>query len=186
MKPRCSFCGRTADEVFTFFRPADDMAASGEVAIFICDRCIESCHGRLAAKRDYPVENVEKQQFRQWLQESATETLIRAIVDLQYRDAFLETFAERARLAHVDAEKPPDGEALKLLPASFIRENRVVPWRIEQDRLVVAFYNPLHLLDIYDEIVRLAGMRIRPALVEREVLLRAIESHVAPTEQAAD
>ena len=62
------------------------------------------------------------------------------------------------------------------IPASYLRENRILPWRIADDHLVVAFYNPLHMLDIYDDVIALAGMPISPALLSREQLLEAMES----------
>lgn len=179
MSTKCSFCDRGRDEVFAFFRPQDETRASGTAGIYICDQCIEICHKHLAIKRDHTIERAEKQQFREWLDESVTETLTRAILDLKYRDALLTIFAERAQLAKVDPSNPPQPDALRRLPASFVRDNRILPWRIEHDYLVVAFYNPLHLLDIYDEIAHLAGMPIRPALLDRDELLGAIERHVA-------
>ncbi|KPL11413.1 hypothetical protein AMJ85_03660 [candidate division BRC1 bacterium SM23_51] len=182
MDAKCSFCGRERNEVFTFFRPQDETQPSRADCIYICDRCIESCHKQLAAKRNHTIERVEKQQLREWLHESVTETLTRAIVDLKYRDALLTAFAERAQLAKIDPSEPPQPAALLLLPASFVRDNRILPWRIENDRLVVAFYNPLHLLDIYDQIAHLAGMPIRPALLDRDELLGAIERYLGPGE----
>jgi hypothetical protein len=178
MSDKCTFCGRGQDEVFTFFRPLEELKTAAGVPICICDRCIESCWKHLSTKRDYAIERLEKQVFRELLDESVTETLIRAIVDMKYRDALLEAFSERAELAKVDLSDPPQRAALQKLPAAFVCENRVLPWRIEGDHLVVAFYNPLHLLDVYDEIVRTAGMAIRPALLARDELLRAIERYV--------
>jgi len=107
MDAKCSFCGRERNEVFTFFRPQDETQPSRADCIYICDRCIESCHKQLAAKRNHTIERVEKQQLREWLHESVTETLTRAIVDLKYRDALLTAFAERAQLAKIDPSEPP-------------------------------------------------------------------------------
>jgi hypothetical protein len=181
MKQKCSFCGRGPDEVFTFFRPQDDVQVSSAAPIYICDRCIETCHKHLAAKQGYAIEQAEKQQFRDCLNESVTETLTRAIVDFKYRDALLTAFAERARLSKVNPGQPPEPVALQTLPAAFCRDNRILPWRVEGDHLVVAFYNPLHFLDIYDEIVHKAGMPIRPALLTRDELLGAIEQYLGET-----
>jgi len=176
MALKCSFCGRGPDDALTFFRPPDGSPAGR--TIYICDRCIESCHRRLSAKREYPIEWAEKQQFREWLSESVTETLIRAIVDMKYREPLLEAFAERANLAAVNPGEPPEAGAVLLLPGPFLRKNGILPWRIEGDHLVVAFYNPLHFLDIYDEVARRAGMAIRPALLPRDELLEALERYV--------
>jgi hypothetical protein len=177
-KLTCTFCGRGRDDALAFFRPATERKTSGDRPIRICDRCIEVCHRRLVNEREQGLEHHEKQRFREWLDDSVTETLIRAIVDFKYRDALVEAFGERAELAAIGADEAPSPVALALLPAEFVRENRVLPWRIEQDHLVVAFYNPLHLLDIYDAIVRMAGMPIRPALIGRDALLAAIERHI--------
>lgn len=182
MNEKCSFCGRTRPEAFTFFRPPEKPQSGDAGTVFICDRCIESCHTALAAKRDYPIERAQKQRFREWLVESVNETLIRAIVDMEHREALLASFAERADLAEVDPSDPPQADALGSLPAAFLRENRILPWRIEDDCLVIAFYNPLHLLDIYEDIVRRAGMPIRPALLPRDELLAAVERYVGPSE----
>jgi len=178
MSQTCSFCGRGESEVSAFFRPSDQVKTFEGAALCICDRCIEACHKRLSAKPEYAVERPDKHLFREWLTESVTETLIRAVLDLKYRDTLVSAFAERAQLAKVDPSTPPEPVALQLLPADFERQNRILPWRIEGDHLIVAFYNPLHLLDIYDKIVRTAGMPIRPALLGREDLLAAMDRYV--------
>jgi hypothetical protein len=178
MRTKCSFCGRERRDVSTFFRPQVQAQSAASASTYICDRCIESCHRHLVSKSDYELERVEKQQYRQSLQDSVTETLIRAIVDMKYRDALLVTFAERSELADVDPSHPPQADALKRLPKTFAREHRFLPWRVEDNHLVVAFYNPLHLLDMYDEIVRLAGMPIRPALLDREEVLDSIKRYL--------
>jgi len=45
MRLKCSFCGRNKSEVGRLFRglPTEQPAAT----VYICDECIEQCHGRL-------------------------------------------------------------------------------------------------------------------------------------------
>jgi len=180
MKAKCSFCGRGRNSVLAFFKPQSQVQpADVPQQTLICDRCIESCHQVLASKKEYSVEAAEKQQLREWLNDSVTETLVRAIVELKHRDALIEAFSQRAQLAEIQSDEMPQPEALQMLPAAFARENRVLPWRIEDSHLVVGFYNPLQLLDIYDELVRLAGMPVRPALISRERLREATDQHLA-------
>jgi hypothetical protein len=165
--------------VLTFFKPQSQVQASDAATILICDRCIESCHQVLASKREYKVDLAEKQQFRDWLHESVIETLIRAIVEMKHRDTLVAAFTERARLAAIKPDEAPQPDALKMLPGDFVRENRIVPWRLEENHLVVGFYNPLVLLDVYDEIVNRSGLPIRPALVSRDRINEVIERDLA-------
>lgn len=174
----CTFCGRAADEVLTFFRPGTHTPSPDEVQICICNYCVESCHNRLEAKRDETLDRVGKQKLKEALSESATDTLIRAILENDYRELFIETFRHHAdHLARLDPDSEPEPAALQLMPGKYLRENRILPWRIENGILIIAFYNPLHMTDIYDEVCQRAGMPIQLALLPRKTVLACIEKH---------
>jgi len=71
------------------------------------------------------------------------------------------------------SEKDIDPELVKVLPISFARKYRLIPYQRKEDRVVIAFAPPLDLYAL-DEIKSLFGCEIEPVLALDHVVVNSI------------
>ena len=66
-----------------------------------------------------------------------------------------------------------DQEVISLVPDQFLHENNVLPLRVENRILTVAMTDPLDIF-IIDELQRITGMSIEPAIATAEEIKTAL------------
>lgn len=76
-----------------------------------------------------------------------------------------------------------DSAAVQLVPESVAREKKVLPLRVEEDRLVTAMVDPLDLSAI-DALRHLTGKRIVPVVVSERELQRTLYEYFNPVSKA--
>jgi MSHA biogenesis protein MshE len=101
----------------------------------------------------------------------------RALVDI---GAVSETDLHRALAAHLDipyvdlAHMSLDARTVQLLPEAHARRYRALVLKDEGPALLVGMADPTDLM-VFDELSRLLGRQVRPALVQESALLRTID-----------
>jgi len=71
-------------------------------------------------------------------------------------------------------ESPPDKKVLKYIPKQLARSYQVIPYREEEDALVVAMADPLNVVVIDDLRLR-TGKKIKPVIATEEEINKAVE-----------
>jgi type IV pilus assembly protein PilB len=90
------------------------------------------------------------------------------------------------RVPYVDlSHTPVDPAAVRLVPSSLAQRRRVLPLRLEGDRLVTAMVDPLDLSTV-DELRLLTRKRIVPVVTTERDLTRAFYDQFSPLARARD
>ncbi len=83
--------------------------------------------------------------------------------------------AEQAGYPYEDLSTvTPDPKALLKVPPAFAKQREVLPLRLEDGALVVAFHDPFNL-PLQEAVSRVSGMRIKPVVAARSQINRASE-----------
>lgn len=171
----CSFCGKDEQAVTMLFKSWSEEEGT-EDPTYICDGCVAQCYQELVNEGILGGMSTTKSTLQKSYRDSVVETLTRAIIDMQYKDYLLEAFAEKAGVECIMRDELiPTAEALKRLPAIMVREHAVLPLRMQNKTLVVAFYDPLRFIEAYDDLVAKAGCTIQGALAKKQAILNALD-----------